>query len=69
MGEVQKVLDQNEVTLQNLTHLDLVDTQISHVVFTRIAYAHCLQSLTLHGTLDEPASARIVFGADQILHG
>lgn len=37
-------------TIQNLTHLDLVDTKISHIVLARIAHAHNLQSLTLHGT-------------------
>ncbi|KAH9924241.1 hypothetical protein B0H21DRAFT_781435 [Amylocystis lapponica] len=56
-------------TVQNLTHLDLVDTRISHVVLARIAHAHNLQSLTLHGTCDEPASARVVFGADHVLDG
>ncbi|KAH9947737.1 hypothetical protein B0H21DRAFT_820275 [Amylocystis lapponica] len=57
-------------TVQNLTHLNLVDMRISHVVLARITHAHSLQSLTLmHGTCDEPASARIVFGADHVLDG
>jgi len=56
-------------TIKNLTHLDLVDTKISHIVLARIAHAHNLQSLTLHGTLEEPASARVVFGSDQIIDG
>ncbi|KAG6864419.1 hypothetical protein C0991_009632 [Blastosporella zonata] len=54
-------------TIQNLTHLDLVDTRISHIVFARIAHAHNLQSLTLHGTFEEPGSAAIVFGSDQVI--
>ncbi|KAI0297045.1 hypothetical protein B0F90DRAFT_1811223 [Multifurca ochricompacta] len=44
-------------TIQQLTHLDLVDTRISNVVLTRVAHAHHLISLTLHGTLDMPAAA------------
>ncbi|KAJ6578735.1 hypothetical protein DFH09DRAFT_346889 [Mycena vulgaris] len=57
------------VTIKNLTHLDLVDTRISHVVLARIAHAHSLQSLTLHGTFEEPAAAGVVFGSDQVLDG
>lgn len=57
------------VTIKNLTHLDLVDTRISHIVLARIAHAHNLQSLTLHGTFEEPASASIVFGSDQVIDG
>lgn len=56
-------------TIQNLTHLDLVDTRISHVVLARIAHAHSLQSLTLHGTFEEPCSASVVFGSDHIIDG
>lgn len=56
-------------TIKNLTHLDLVDTRISHFVFTRIAHAHNLQSLTLHGTFEEPKSASIVFASDHIIEG
>lgn len=55
------------VTIKNLTHLDLVDTRISHIVFARIAHAHNLQSLTLHGTFEEPASAAVVFTSDQVI--
>ncbi|KAG6855921.1 hypothetical protein H0H87_009427 [Tephrocybe sp. NHM501043] len=55
------------VTIKNLTHLDLVDTRISHIVFARIAHAHNLQSLTLHGTFEEPNSAAVVFTSDQII--
>ncbi|KAF8626672.1 hypothetical protein AX15_004763 [Amanita polypyramis BW_CC] len=55
------------VTIKNLTHLDLVDTRISHVVLTRIAHAQNLQSLTLHGTFEEPQSAAILFGSDHII--
>ncbi|KAJ7153420.1 hypothetical protein C8R43DRAFT_1001883 [Mycena crocata] len=57
------------VTIKNLTHLDLVDTRISHVVLARIAHAHSLQSLTLHGTFEEPVNAGVVFGSDHILDG
>ncbi|KAJ7123748.1 hypothetical protein C8R44DRAFT_831289 [Mycena epipterygia] len=57
------------VTIKNLTHLDLVDTRISHVVLARIAHAHSLQSLTLHGTFEEPAAAGVVFGSDHVLDG
>jgi len=56
-------------TIKNLTHLDLVDTRISQVVFTRIAHAHNLQSLTLHGTFEEPIPATVVFNSDQVLDG
>ncbi|RDB17685.1 hypothetical protein Hypma_001198 [Hypsizygus marmoreus] len=55
------------VTIKNLTHLDLVDTRISHIVLARIAHAHNLQSLTLHGTFEDPASASVVFGSDQVI--
>ncbi|KAG5645140.1 hypothetical protein DXG03_006857 [Asterophora parasitica] len=55
------------VTIKNLTHLDLVDTRISHIVFARIAHAHNLQSLTLHGTFEEPGSAAVVFNSDQVI--
>jgi hypothetical protein len=57
------------VTIKNLTHLDLVDTRISHIVLARIAHAHNLQSLTLHGTFEEPASASVVFGSDHVIEG
>ncbi|KAI0791067.1 hypothetical protein C8Q75DRAFT_759179 [Abortiporus biennis] len=57
------------VTIRNLTHLDLVDTRISHIVLARIAHAHSLKSLTLHGTFEEPCSASVVFGSDHILDG
>lgn len=54
------------ITIKNLTHLDLVDTRISHVVFARIAHAHNLQSLTLHGTFEEPGKAGVIFGSDHV---
>jgi hypothetical protein len=54
-------------TIQQLTHLELVDTRISDVVLSRIAHAHNLVSLTLHGTLDMPAAATAIFGADHLL--
>jgi hypothetical protein len=57
------------VTIKNLTHLDLVDTRISHIVLARIAHAHQLQSLTLHGTFEEPSSASVVFGSDHVIDG
>ncbi|KAJ7457063.1 hypothetical protein FB451DRAFT_1275829 [Mycena latifolia] len=57
------------VTIKNLTHLDLVDTRISHVVLARIAHAHSLRSLTLHGTFEEPSAAGVVFGSDHFLDG
>ncbi|KAH9953480.1 hypothetical protein BC827DRAFT_1146062 [Russula dissimulans] len=53
-------------TIQHLTHLELVDTRISPVVLTRIAHAHNLVSLTLHGILDQPAAATAIFGADHV---
>ncbi|KAG2005529.1 hypothetical protein CC2G_001928 [Coprinopsis cinerea AmutBmut pab1-1] len=56
-------------TIKNLTHLDLVDTRISHVVLARIAHADNLQSLTLHGTFEEPASATVIFKSDQVIDG
>lgn len=57
------------ITIKNLTHLDLVDTRISHIVLARIAHANGLQSLTLHGTLEEPGPAAVVFGSDQMIDG
>lgn len=57
------------VTIQKLTHLDLVDTRISHFVLTRIAHAQNLQSLTLHGTFERPGAASIVFGSDHVIDG
>ncbi|KAG6876142.1 hypothetical protein C0992_000693 [Termitomyces sp. T32_za158] len=54
-------------TIKNLTHLDLVDTRISHIVFARIAHAHNLRSLTLHGTFEEPGSAAVILNSDQII--
>ncbi|KIJ41064.1 hypothetical protein M422DRAFT_172759 [Sphaerobolus stellatus SS14] len=56
-------------TIQKLTHLDLVDTRISHFVLTRIALAPNLKSLTLHGTFERPNAASVVFGSDQELEG
>lgn len=55
------------LTISHLTHLDLVDTRISHFVLARIAHASRLVSLTLHGTLEDPGSARVVFGSDHCL--
>ncbi|KAL1741537.1 hypothetical protein HDZ31DRAFT_45224 [Schizophyllum fasciatum] len=57
------------VTVSRLTHLDLVDTRISHFVLTRITHAQALVSLTLHGTFEEPAAAAIVFGSDHAIGG
>lgn len=57
------------VSIRNLTHLDLVDTRISHIVLARIAHAHSLQSLTLHGTFEEPCSASVVFQSDHVIDG
>jgi hypothetical protein len=57
------------VTIQKLTHLDLVDTRISHFVLTRIAHAQNLQSLTLHGTFERPGAASVVFGSDHVIEG
>ena len=54
-------------TIKNLTHLDLVDTRISHLVFSRIAHAYGLKSLTLHGTFEEPNSASVVFASDHVI--
>ena len=56
-------------TIRNLTHLDLVDTRISHVVLARIAHAHRLESLTLHGTFEKPCSASVVFNSDHVIDG
>ncbi|THH26388.1 hypothetical protein EUX98_g7801 [Antrodiella citrinella] len=57
------------VSIRHLTHLDLVDTRISHTVLARIAHAHSLQSLTLHGTFEEPCSASVVFQSDHMIDG
>ncbi|PCH43202.1 hypothetical protein WOLCODRAFT_103209 [Wolfiporia cocos MD-104 SS10] len=56
-------------TLRALTHLDLVDTRISHTVLARIAHANALRSLTLHGTFEDPAAARVIFDSDHIVEG
>ena len=55
------------VSIKNLTRLDLVDTRISHVVLSRIAHAQNLESLTLHGTFEDPAAASVIFGSDHII--
>ncbi|CCM05826.1 uncharacterized protein FIBRA_08060 [Fibroporia radiculosa] len=51
-------------TLRSLTHLDLVDTRLSPAVLARITHARALRTLTLHGTLDDPAAARVLFASD-----
>jgi len=61
-------------TIHNLTHLDLVDTRISHVVLSRIAHVaggmnSRLESLTLHGVFEEPGKAAVVFGSDEVIDG
>lgn len=57
-------------TLSRLTHLDLVDTRISHYVLGRIlGAAGELRSLTLHGTMEESAKAAVLFGGDQVVLG
>lgn len=61
-------------TIHNLTHLDLVDTRISHAVLSRIAHAaggmnSQLESLTLHGVFEEPGKAAVVFGSDEVING
>ncbi|KAF9074356.1 hypothetical protein BDP27DRAFT_1416242 [Rhodocollybia butyracea] len=57
-------------TISRLTHLDLVDTRISHYVLGRIlGAAGELRSLTLHGTIEEPAKAAVLFGGDQVVPG
>ncbi|GAW07885.1 hypothetical protein LENED_009910 [Lentinula edodes] len=56
--------------ISRLTHLDLVDTRISHYVLGRIlGAAGGLRSLTLHGTMEEPAKAAVLFGGDQVIPG
>ncbi|KAJ3770498.1 hypothetical protein FB446DRAFT_744112 [Lentinula raphanica] len=57
-------------SISRLTHLDLVDTRISHYVLGRIlGAAGGLRSLTLHGTMEEPAKAAVLFGGDQVIIG
>lgn len=56
-------------TIGALTRLELVDTRISHGVLARIAHAHRLVELTLHGTLAAPGPATVVFGSDHVLEG
>ncbi|KAI0920644.1 hypothetical protein AcW1_002327 [Taiwanofungus camphoratus] len=56
-------------TVRSLTHLDLVDTRISPLVLARIAHAPALRALTLHGTFEEPAAARVVFAGDHVVAG
>ncbi|KAF5342852.1 hypothetical protein D9757_014921 [Collybiopsis confluens] len=57
-------------TINRLTHLDLVDTRISHYVLGRIlGAAGELRSLTLHGTIEESAKAAVLFGGDQVIPG
>ncbi|KAJ6489825.1 hypothetical protein C8R45DRAFT_901436 [Mycena sanguinolenta] len=55
--------------IRNLTHLDLVDTRISPLVLARVAGAGALESLTLHGTFEDPAGAGVVFHGDHVLDG
>ncbi|EGN94620.1 hypothetical protein SERLA73DRAFT_114070 [Serpula lacrymans var. lacrymans S7.3] len=54
-------------TIKNLTQLDLVDTRISSVVLARIAHAHNLRGLTLHGTFEQTSSASVMFSSDHII--
>ncbi|EKM74787.1 hypothetical protein AGABI1DRAFT_132904 [Agaricus bisporus var. burnettii JB137-S8] len=59
-------------TIHNLTHLDLVDTRMSHLVLSRIANAAGgvngrLESLTLHGVMEEPGKAAVIFDSDEIV--
>ncbi|KAJ3762745.1 hypothetical protein EV360DRAFT_92279 [Lentinula raphanica] len=57
-------------SISRLTHLDLVDTRISHYVLGRIlGAAGGLRSLTLHGIMEEPAKAAVLFGGDQVIIG
>jgi len=53
--------------VQHLTHPELVNTHISHVVLACIAHVHNLVSLTLHGMLNQPAAATAIFGTDHVL--
>ncbi|KAI0031797.1 hypothetical protein K488DRAFT_51316 [Vararia minispora EC-137] len=56
-------------TILNLTRLELVDTRITHAVLSRVTCAQRLVDLTLHGTLDAPQAAAVVFGADSDING
>jgi hypothetical protein len=56
------------VTINNLTHLDLIDINVSEFMLTRIANAHNLQSLTLHA-FEDMNSAISVFASDRIIDG
>lgn len=56
-------------TIQNLTHLDLVDTRLSQFVLTRITHAQNLRSLTLHGTFESPGPATVIFASDHVING
>jgi len=53
--------------VQHLTHPELVNTHISHIVLACIEHVHNLISLTLHGMLDQPAAATAIFGTDHVL--
>ena len=57
------------ITIKKLTHLDLVNTSISHFVLTRIAHAYNFQSLTLHPRFVDPDSASVMFARDRIIDG
>ena len=54
--------------VQHLTHPELVNTRISHIVLACIAHMHNLVSLTLHRMLDQPTAATTIFGTDHIHH-
>lgn len=54
-------------TINNLTRIDLFDTCVSHFVLIRIASAHNLQSLTLHGGFVDLYSASVLFASDRII--
>ena len=53
-------------TIRNLTHLELVDARISHVVLARIPYAHRLKSLILHGHFERPSLESMVLWSNHI---
>ena len=57
-------------TIGHLARLELVDTKISHYVLRKImTCSERLTHLTLHGTFEDPSSAKVLFGADHVLDG
>ena len=53
-------------TVQNLTHLELIDMRISHVVLIQILYAYWLESLIIHAHFEQLPSESVVLWSNHV---